>query len=242
MPDGIRNEDPLPGIEALAPRGSGAANIAMILRREILEGRYSYGDRLPAERRLASYFGASRGTVREALRRLEETNLVTRRIGSGTFVQYRDRPDHEDIAETTSPVELIEVRLAVEPHMVRLAVMNASARDMERLEQALEAVESAADEPEDFSRADEGFHLALAECSKNPVMQWLYWHINDVRGHSQWSVRKDKILSADRMREYNEQHRRVFNALNSRDMETAVHAITSHLNKARADLLGIAAD
>jgi len=42
------------------------------------------------------------------------------------------------------------------------------------------------------------YHLTLAECSKNPVMQWLYRHINDVRGHAQWSARKDKILSPAR--------------------------------------------
>lgn len=226
------------GTQSVSARGSGAASIAMMLRREILEGRYSYEDRLPAERSLAAFFGASRGTVREALRRLEETGLVMRRMGSGTFVSYKYRPDHEDVAEHTSPLELIEVRFAIEPHMVRLAVMHASARDLERLHAALKEVESSGDDPEAFSRADEVYHLTLAECSKNPVMQWLYRHINDVRGHAQWSARKDKILSPARIRLYNEQHRALFQAMSSRDMDGAVHAMTRHLEQARADLLG----
>ena len=238
--------DPLPqapsDLQSLSSRGSGAANIAMVLRREILDGRYTYGDRLPAERNLAVYFGASRGTVREALRRLEDSHLVARRIGSGTFVQYRERSDHEDVADATSPLELIEVRFAIEPHMVRLAVTNASARDLDRLREALEHVEAVGGEPDAFSHADEAFHLTLAECSKNPVMQWLYRHINDVRGHAQWSARKDKVLTQERIREYNVQHRRLFNAVHSRDVEGAVGEMTRHLEKARDDLVGVSKD
>ena len=233
----VRNVD-LDGLQSLSARGSGAINIATMLRNEILEGRYAFGDRLPAERDLASFCGASRGTVREALRRLEENNLVSRRIGSGTFVSYRERPDHEHIAETTSPLELIEVRLALEPHMVRLAVMNASARDIERLREALGGVVSSGNSPERFSRADETFHLTLAGCARNPIMQWLYRHINDVRGHSQWAARKDKILTPERMLEYNGEHQAIFQAVHSRDTDSGVAAITRHLERARSHLLG----
>ena len=242
MSDTPTPEPTSPDTQLLSSRGSGAVNIAMVLRREIFDGRYQYGDRLPAERNLASHFGASRGTVREALKRLEEDRLVARRIGSGTFVQYRERSDHEDVADATSPLELIEVRFAIEPHMVRLAVLNASARDLDELRDALEAVEAAGVEPDAFSRADEAFHLTLAACSKNPVMQWLYRHINDVRGHAQWNARKDTVLSAERIREYNVQHRRLFNAMHARDVDGAVNEITRHLDKAKHDLVGIGAE
>ena len=227
------------GLQDLSTRGSGSVGIAMALRTEILEGRYAFGDRLPAERHLASYFGASRGTVREALRRLEESNLVSRRIGSGTFVAYRERPDHAHVAETTSPLELIEVRFALEPHIVRLAVTNANGRDVERLRDALGEVVSAGMSPEEFSRADENFHLVLADCSHNPVMQWLYRHINDVRGHAQWSARKDTILTPERIREYNAEHQAVFRAVHTRNVEEGVNAMTRHLERARAHLTGI---
>ncbi len=232
------SQPPFPGLRALASRGSGAANIAVVLRQEIVEGRYRYGDRLPAERSLAEHFRASRGTVREALRRLEETSLVTRRVGSGTFVNYRERPDHHDVAQTTSPLELIEVRAAVEPPIVRLACMNASARDVEHLREALGKVEAAGDDATLFSSADELFHLALADCSKNPVMQWLYRHINDVREHAQWSARRDKVLTPARIARYNAQHREVFQAIESRDIEGGMRAMTRHLEQARSDLLG----
>ena len=126
---------------------SGAARIVTQLRRAILDGAYVYRERVPSERELASEFGAARGTVRAALKQLEDMNLVIRRPGSGTFVRYRGNADDEDIAEHTSPLELIEVRLAVEPSVARLAVMHANAQDVERMNDALVQVEASVNDP-----------------------------------------------------------------------------------------------
>ena len=217
----------------------GSAAIAARLRQAILDGKYADGERLPAERDLAQHFDASRSTVREALRRLEETHLVTRRIGSGTFVTHRPALDQSNIAEVTSPIELIEVRLAVEPQMARLAVVNATQRDLERMGEALRRVESCGNDREHFSRADEQFHLMLAECTRNPLMVWLYRQINDVRSHALWDGMKDKILTEARIGEYNRQHRELYEALCNRDVDAAAQIIAAHLEKARRDLLGV---
>ena len=217
----------------------GSAAIAARLRQAILDGKYADGERLPAERDLARHFDASRSTVREALRRLEEMHLVSRRIGSGTFVNYKPALDESNIAEVTSPIELIEVRLAIEPQMARLVVINATARDLERMGEALKRVESCGGDRELFSRADEQFHLILAECTRNPLMVWLYRQINDVRGHALWDAMKDKILTEGRIAEYNRQHRELYMALCNRDVDAAVGIICAHLEKARRDLLGV---
>lgn len=219
-------------------RGATSAGIVSRLRRSIVDGDYAYRDRLPSERALAEQFRAARGTVRAALRELEDANLVSRRTGSGTFVQYRGHVDGEDVASLTSPLELIDVRSAVEPPIVRLAVVHANSRDLQRMSECLEALESADGDAETFSRADEAFHLCLAESTRNPLMVWLYRHINDIRGHSQWSARKDKILTPRRIREYNEQHRALYDAIVSRDVDTAQRVMTEHLAKARSDLMG----
>lgn len=54
---------------------------------DIVSGRYPAGARLPAERELAVKLGASRPTLREALRRLGEWRLVEARRGSGVVVR-----------------------------------------------------------------------------------------------------------------------------------------------------------
>lgn len=54
---------------------------------DILRGSFPAGTRLPAEREMAKLLGASRPTLREALRRLGEWNLVEPRRGSGIVVR-----------------------------------------------------------------------------------------------------------------------------------------------------------
>jgi GntR family transcriptional regulator len=56
------------------------------LRNWLAPGRYRQGDRLPPEHEVAAMLGVSRGTLRSALRRLEESGEIVRRQGSGTFV------------------------------------------------------------------------------------------------------------------------------------------------------------
>jgi DNA-binding FadR family transcriptional regulator len=216
----------------------GAAAIVAQLHQAILRGEHANGERLPAERHLAQHFGTSRSTVREALRQLEEMALVTRRIGSGTFVTNPAEPGEAQVAENTSPLELIEVRQAIEPHMARMAVAHATARDLEALAAALAALESSGADRELFSSADERFHLALAEATDNPLMVWLYRQINAVRGHAQWAEMKRKILTRDNIDLYNAQHRQLYEAIRRRDIEAAARCIDEHLDKARRDLLG----
>jgi DNA-binding FadR family transcriptional regulator len=217
----------------------GSAAIATTLQKAILKGSYAYGERLPPERDLAKHYRTSRSTIREALRRLEDLKLVTRRIGSGTYVSYHRTPDGHVMAYRTSPVELIEVRLGIEPQMARLAALHATIDDLGQLETALAELEKIGTDRDAFSNADEQFHLRLAECTRNPLMIWLYKHINDIRGHAAWHRMKEKILTPERIEIYNAHHRRIFDAISNRDADSAAHIVREHIQKARQDLLGV---
>jgi DNA-binding FadR family transcriptional regulator len=217
---------------------SSSANIAVALRQAIHMGEYVFGEKLPPERALAETFDASRNTIREALRQLEESKLVSRRIGSGTFVIYKIKTDRDDAAIATSPLELVEVRFSVEPHMTRLAVQNAGASNLQKLEEALIRLENIVDDPKQFSFADEAFHLCLAECSRNPLMVWLYRQVNEVRGNTLWFEAREKILTPARIAEYNAEHRELYEAVRGRQVDHAVRLITKHLDQVRADLIG----
>lgn len=227
------------GTSSIRASHGGSANISVELRQAILTGDYLFGEKMPPERALAEHFGTSRNTVREALRRLEESGLVARRVGSGTYVTYRNENDRDDAADATSPLELIEVRVAVEPHITRLAVQNAGPRDLERLREALERLESVGTDARRFSRADEAFHLCLAECTRNPLMVWLYRQVNEVRGNTLWYEAREKILTPKRIAEYNQSHRRLYEAIRARHMDEAVQIMSEHLDEARRDLIGV---
>lgn len=60
--------------------------IADDLRRQIADGRWEAGERLPGELELGKLFGVSRNTVRQALHVLTQVNLLRRQRGSGTYV------------------------------------------------------------------------------------------------------------------------------------------------------------
>ena len=216
----------------------GSSWITAQLRHAILDGRYAHGEKLPAERQFASAFGASRATIRTALCRLETERLVTRRLGAGTFVNFRAPGNSEDIAELTSPLELIDVRLGMEPNMVRLAVLNATGRDVERLTGAVARMQASSGDSESFTLWDKEFHQLIADATRNPLMVWIYRQINDVRMHSQWSAMKDKVLTVQRIAEYNEQHLALYEAIRTRDIEAAVAVVTNHLDYARRQLMG----
>ncbi|MBC6440837.1 MAG: FadR family transcriptional regulator [Rhodospirillales bacterium] len=218
------------------PNAKSAAAIAAQLRQAILDGVYVDGERLPAERQLATALSSSRTTVREALRILEHNHLVSRRVGSGTFVTFRPEAGEDDVAEVTSPIELVEVRIAVEPHMVRLATLHATLRDLHRIAEALKALEADGLWAEGFTRHDRTFHQSIADATRNPLMVSLYRQINHVRGHRQWNAMKDKVLTPESMEAYNREHRALYDALRARDAELAVEIVLRHLDAARQQL------
>jgi len=233
-----RNSDAKAGSIALPQVPRGSAGIAAQLRRAITDGVYDYGERLPPEREIARRFGISRTTVRTALDLLEEHNFIRRKIGSGTFVIHDRGHGEREIADVTSPLELMDVRQAVEPQIVRLAVLHGTARDIAALGEALRRLEQARADREQFTRCDQDFHMALANATHNPLAMWIYRQINEVRRHTQWSRVKDKVLTPARIAEYNRQHRALFEAIAARDAEAAIELINRHLGEARRDLVG----
>src|SRR5688500_18334867 len=127
--------------ELIVTRSANA--ITSRLKRAIETGVYADGDQLPPERQLAVALGTARSTIRKALDQLETRGLVVRRVGSGTFVQYAGpvQPSEDEIADLISPLQLIEVRFAVEPYMARLAAIHATRRDLDSFETVLERIE-----------------------------------------------------------------------------------------------------
>jgi len=236
--------------------------LANTLFQRIDDDSYSYGTRLPAERHLAEEFAVSRNTVRQALDLLEAHDVISRRAGSGSFVTHRDDPIDPpvtsessksllassgemtelsarllEIAEITSPLELNVVRSIVEPEMVRLAVMNMSARDIAKLKDCLAGLESVTTSPADFSRWDLAYHLQIAKGTHNPLLIGVYELIDHVRRHAHWARNKEMTLSPNRIQDYKAKHRSIYEAIEARDIESAVEYSKLHMTEVQRDLL-----
>lgn len=147
------------------------------IKAELFSGKFQVGDKLPVEKELCEQLGVGRGTIREAFRLLEATGYVELKPGRGAFAARTSEVELEDIAAwfTEHEVEtrdFLEVRMAVEPLAVRLAIMRCSDEDIEKLKHIHRRF-TAAVESGDVSQIviyDERFHAAIVECSKNKLL------------------------------------------------------------------------
>ena len=213
-----------------------ARDITVDLRRQITNAYYPRDARLPPERVLSDEYGVARGTVREALKSLESMGFVERRAGSGTYVIYAGNVSRGSVIETTRPLELVDARFAIEPHMVRLAVLHATELDLQKAESHLAEMERA-DVTRNFADLDEQFHLALADAAHNPMIKWMMEKTHEVRSHAQWARMRTLTLNPAIINRYNRQHRTIVDAIRARDAEAAAKAMRDHLDTARRSLV-----
>lgn len=139
-----------------------SAEILQQLKSAILGARLRPGDRLPPEKTLADRFHSSRGSVREAIRSLEESGLVVvrRGFGGGAFVADTDLRHVTDSLSTllrlgkVSIQHLTEARLVLEPRLARLAAERVTEEELERMMDA------------ETTRSNLAFHERLYEALK----------------------------------------------------------------------------
>lgn len=217
----------------------GAPEIASILRQKINSGLLKTSERLPAERLLADTHSVARGTVRKALNILAIENIVDIRPGSGTFVKFAQSEATHTIIENASPLELIDARFALEPHICRLAVLHATQQDLDKADQLLVQMDASVNDPNRFSEADNAFHTLLVETTGNRLLIWIMSQINTVRNQEQWSRMRRLTLDENSIAEYNNQHRQILNELKAREPERAATLMQNHLETARLYLTRI---
>lgn len=215
----------------------GAAEVAKALRDSIRHDELKVFERLPSERVLAENYGVSRGTVREALNRLTDEGLVEIRAGSGTYVTYSGNKDGTQVIANAGPLELIDTRFALEPHICRLVVLHGQENDFRKLDACLDRMEQHIEEPKRFSEADTEFHTTLAEATRNSLLIWIIGQINSVRGQDQWARMRRITLGPEIIRKYNQQHRLILEAIRERDPERAAMLMKDHLETARQSLM-----
>lgn len=143
-------------------------------------------DYLPSQHELAQQFGVGLSTIREAVKALSLLGLVDARAGRGTRVL----PDALKILNsstlmkanlgTVEAEQVMEARLAIEGALTRLATHRASAEDIVEIEEAIQEMQSAIDNSEEFVRADIRFHMAVARASKNEVLAQTYYLISSL--------------------------------------------------------------
>ena len=135
----------------------------------ILKKPVKIGEKLPNEFELAEQFGVGRSTVREAVRSLVSKGVLEVRRGSGTYVISTCTAEEDPLGRSRCEdryklaLELLEVRLMLEPEIAALAAEYAAEEEMEQLEKLCDEVERLYRAGINHISKDIEFHTCIAK-------------------------------------------------------------------------------
>jgi DNA-binding FadR family transcriptional regulator len=217
------------------------------LLKNIVGGTYPSGTRLPAERELSRQLGASRPTLREALRRLGEWNLVEPRRGSGVVVRpYRDwsievlagylrygKPEIGQPGVARMLLDVLAMRRAVALEVVRLTAKRVPKGGTAGARSAMARAWSVRDQAA-YAREDFEVMRTITEAAQFTPGLWLLNRLADV-----WFDAAATLRFAVRPPDdYVAVHTRFFDLIESGDADAACVVMGDYLERHDARLVG----
>lgn len=202
------------------------------IRELIASGEFRPGSRLPREAELAGRLGVSRNSLREAVRALELVGVVEARQGDGTYVTSLDPSLLLDVmsyvidfSQEAAILHLMEVRRLLEPAASSLAAARATPQQLDEVRSAMQDMIEAPD-AESYVRADCAFHSAIGRAAGNPALAALLDNLagTTIRARIKRAVSEERATD-----ESVGEHRRILEALDTRDPELARAASASHV-------------
>jgi len=217
------------------------------LLKNIVSGTYASGTRLPAERELSRQLGASRPTLREALRRLGEWNLVEPRRGSGVVVRpYRDwsievlagylrygKPEVGQPGVVRMLIDVLAMRRAVALEVVRLTATRVPKGGTAGARSAMARAWSLRDQAA-YPREDFEVMRMITEAAQFTPGLWLLNRLADV-----WFDAAATLRFAVRPPDdYVAVHTRFFDLIEAGEADAACALMSDYLERHDAKLIG----
>ena len=205
------------------------SEIKLLINKKNLEP----GEKLPSERLLAERIGVTRGSIRNAIQKLEYYGLLKSMPQSGTFISNLGRAALngmiDQILNLPEPdfKSLVETRIFLEIKSVRFAAARHTSVDLEHIEQALENYRSKTLAGEESVEEDLLFHLAIAQASHNPSLNQLMLSITPqiITDFEKYHVCKnDMALNAIK------EHEAIVGAIRTKDPDQAELMMKEHFS------------
>lgn len=202
------------------------------IRTAIVDGKFKTGDKLPPERELATMFGVSRTSIREAVKILATYGQIKSVQGGGLYVADQftenvfDFLGHGSYITVDNYRPLYQARVVMETGSIMAALGNITEEDILRLEGYVRKTEAETDIVQ-LQRLDADFHISLIQASRNPILTSLYRMIHKImangilQGVSVYPTAKKMVIG---------DHKKIITALRSRSKTRCYNAIAGHLN------------
>ena len=209
------------------------------IREMIAEGALAPAAKLPPEAELASDLGASRNTVREAVRALVTAGVLDVRRGDGTYVTSL-RPEQlldgigaaAELMGNDFSLELVQVRRILEPAATAMAALRIDDDSLAELETLLGKMRSA-ESQEVLVQMDSDFHAVVAAASGNSTLASMLGGVSIRTTRSRiWRG----IIEDDAKTQTIAQHAQILRALRERDPVLGQAAAIVHVATTEASV------
>lgn len=200
------------------------------LREFVVANGLNVGDRLPSERELAARLGVSRPTLRLAFNWLSDRGALRRVQGGGTYLQPGflmalaqgcsggERDNQPPLGQ------IVETRVCLEPHMMRLVARRATQTELLALKAELARAAEVLHDEIAWRQHDLHFHTRLAQLAGNEILadalDSVVLHLPAV-----WETLHEKI----EIQQAHEDHCQIVEALLRRDGASAARRMRRHL-------------
>ena len=221
-------------VERLRVSDSVAAQLIQL----ITSRAYKIGEKLPSERVLSEQFGVSRSSMREAIRGIEASGLVSSSHGVGVFVVSNtlDTPGPPSLLvfdDFTVP-ELFEVRRTMEGEAAAMAAERRDPADIAELERIIRTCADPELADAEFVQLDIKLHQAVAKASKNGLLAKLYGNLEPLL--LEYSRRI--IASPGRRERAHAGHTAIVDAILAAQSPEARTAAVAHISDVEDDIMG----
>lgn len=211
--------------------------VAEQIMKNIEDGRFQIGEKLPPEQTLVEEIRVSRTSIREALAALELAGIIERRAGDGTYVRScLPLSQHQALRvleESQGALEAIEARSIVEPGIAELACERMGEKDLRSLHSIVQRMHLASgkDNLDEFIEADYDFHGFLARCCKNPILEKTMDQYLHLMRQQLWKYIKTKCFNSPaRIEQCICVHEAILTALRRVDKETVRREMQRHFD------------
>lgn len=217
-------------------QGSLSQQLLDVLADRIKQGELKPGERFPTEVELIEQYAVSRTVVREAIASLKADGLVETRHGIGTFVldpnqRVRVATDPQEVQTIKEVLQMLEVRLCLEPEAAALSASNRSDEDLRHIRAALDEVTKNILSGEPSTAADYAFHHSIARASGNQYFQAALEFLGaraipraQVRSHHYQALTRAKYMET-----INREHEEIYAAIAEGQPDRARTAMRTHL-------------
>lgn len=207
-----------------------AQTAAQKITEYIRENNLKPGDKLPTEPELAKLLQVGRGTVREAVGSLASRNILDVRQGAGTFISDKQGVMEDPLGlnlyadDIKTAVDIMEVRLMIEPEIAFRAALDATPEQIEVLDAQCTLIEKRILDGKPYRKEDAAFHQMIGACCNNVIIAKLIPVITS-------SVIRNVDATKDRYRRQTLiYHRQVMEAIARHEPFAAKYAMTTHLS------------